>query len=242
MDNKSIARDSADKLLSDCRSRALGAIGGTSLATDLLPSSAAEAAVSSLMECVERSVKDELERHEEEIAFQAEVRAGMAELMPDYTCGDPDINTTEPVSESKWTRREVGWGGQGGGRGGRAVDLKRKVNVMLDRPSSKVHVVENFISEDECRAWEAAAGAHERVVGVSKRVYEYASRSLNLELARDVGQEDPTFAVHEGGTNDDSDDSDDDSDAIPNSPKFVPGDRVATVIFTLRNPEIGGRN
>jgi hypothetical protein len=88
----------------------------------------------SLGTCVEKGVAGEIEKAREEISFQADVRTTMADLMENYTCADETLNTTE-------SRRTEYWEG-------------RKVDVMLDRPAARVHLIENFVTPEECRAVE----------------------------------------------------------------------------------------
>ncbi len=82
-----------------------------------------------------------MELANEEIAFQAGVRKKMAEHYENYTCADYGMPSTEPVETTKWYFK----------------GKKRDVKVLLDRPSSKIHVVENFITPEECAAMEKEA-------------------------------------------------------------------------------------
>lgn len=100
-------------------------------------------AMNSLVRCVEGEVADTLSKANEELNFQAKVRTGMAEMMENYTCFDHDLESTEPLRDEKW-------------RGARD-HRSRDVHVMLDRPASKIMLVENFISEAECDAMAEAA-------------------------------------------------------------------------------------
>lgn len=96
-----------------------------------------------LVSCVEDRVARNLIQSHEEVAFQATVRKDMAAKLENYTCEDPNHPTSTPV------RTEV-WEG--------AKDHKaRPVLIMHDRPASKIHVVEQFIDQEECDAMEAAA-------------------------------------------------------------------------------------
>jgi hypothetical protein len=90
-----------------------------------------------LADCVKSGVAKEIEKANEEITFQAGVRKNMAGLLENYTCADEGLNTTEPRETLSWENR--------------------KVDVMIDRPASKIHVIRDFITEEECMAVEAAA-------------------------------------------------------------------------------------
>ena len=71
------------------------------------------------------------------MAFQAEIRKKIADSWENYTCADDAVNATTPKKETTWQGKKVG--------------------VMIDRPASKIHTIENFLTEDECKAVEAAA-------------------------------------------------------------------------------------
>jgi hypothetical protein len=127
-DSKSIAQKSATNLLSTCKESAT---------KQLADGQNAESILSSLTDCVKGGIAKEIERANEEITFQATVRKSMAGLLENYTCADEGLNTTEPRETRYWEGREV--------------------KVMIERPASKIHVVEDFITEEECRAVEEAA-------------------------------------------------------------------------------------
>ena len=127
-DSKSIAQKSASSLLTTCKESA---------SKKLLNGGNAETILDSLADCVKGGIAKEIEKANEEITFQAGVRKNMAGLLENYTCADEGLNTTEPREVEEWEGREV--------------------KIMIDRPASKIHVVENFITEEECRAVEEAA-------------------------------------------------------------------------------------
>lgn len=127
-DSKSIAQKSASSLLTTCKESA---------SKKLLNGANAETILDSLADCVKGGIAKEIEKANEEITFQAGVRKNMAGLLENYTCADEGLNTTEPREVEEWEGREV--------------------KIMIDRPASKIHVVENFITEEECRAVEEAA-------------------------------------------------------------------------------------
>jgi hypothetical protein len=102
-----------------------------------------KAAMDDLVTCVETGVASSLGKASEEITFQAGVRRKMAEQLENVTCADTTLDTSEPKEENIWR--------------GAADHRSRAVKIMLDRPTSRIHVIENFIGEEECRAMEAAA-------------------------------------------------------------------------------------
>lgn len=212
------------------------------------------ASMDDLVQCVEAGVADTLAKANEEIAFQANVRKGMAAFMENYTCTDPDMNTTEPVREENWI--------------GAKDNKKRFVKIMLDRPASKIHVIEDFISPEECVAMEEAAkpklhratvadgkggseysesrkamqagirvnwskeASGDHIAILSRRVYDYANHVLGLNI-EEHGQEDLMSIQYFGrGANDTSPDRytphcDGDCTGLPHKM----GTRMATVVM-----------
>lgn len=207
-----------------------------------------------LASCIEEGVAATLSRSNEEIAFQSQIRKGMAEKMENYTCADLTMETSEPVESTLW-------------RGSK--DAKpRQVKVMLDRPASKIHVVENFISAEECLAMEEAAkpklhratvadgkgGSHfsehrkakqagiavpwskeadgDHIAILSRRVYDYSEYVLGLGIT-EHGQEDLMSIQYFGrGENDTAPDRymphcDGDCTGLPHKD----GQRMATVVM-----------
>lgn len=128
--------DIASGTLTDCEAIALQTIQSTK---DHDPSSMIKA----MTKCVEEAVADKMIRASEEIKFQAQLRGDLAEKLENYTCADYDLPSSTPVRTEEWHHH--------------ASDHARKVDVLHDRSSSKIHVVQNFISEEECAAMEKAA-------------------------------------------------------------------------------------
>lgn len=145
-DNVSVARESAAVIIDECKKDALSKIE----AGEKDP----EDVVEFVSSCISDSVAVEMELANEEIAFQAGVRKKMAEHYENYTCADYDLPSTEPVETTKWYFK----------------GKKRDVKVLLDRPSSKIHVVDNFITPEECAAMEneAAKTLHRATVADGK--------------------------------------------------------------------------
>merc|ERR1719221_454058 len=123
-DSKSIASNAAAAILDDCNSAAKRALADDgSNAADVLES---------FDGCFRKGVTEEIEKANEEVSFQAGIRKTMAGTLERYACFDEKLNTTESDSDEYWEGR--------------------KVKVLVDRPASKVHVIEDFLTEDECRA------------------------------------------------------------------------------------------
>ena len=164
-----------------------------------------------LVKCVEGEVTQTLSRATEEINFQSKIRTGMAALMENYTCADPDVDTSEALRKENW-------------RGARDR-RRREVKVLMDRPASKIMYVSDFISPEECDAMARAAkpklhkatvadgkgGSHfsehrkamqagivvdwekehsgDDIAMLSRRVYDFTNHVLDLDI-KEHGQED----------------------------------------------------
>ena len=138
VDDQVKAQREAGELVKECQTKAK-----TRLVAAGTDASEIQASMDDLVKCVEVGVAETLARANEEIAFQANVRKGMAEFMENYTCADPDMESSEFIREETW------W---------KSKDHKpRNVKIMFDRPASKIHVVEDFISVEECEAMAKAA-------------------------------------------------------------------------------------
>lgn len=125
-DSKTIATNSAKSILGTCKTAVEGQLE-TNLDTISVTS-----ILDLISECVEKGIADEIEKANEEITFQASVRTDMGELLENYTCADATLNTTEPVRTEYWRDKKVG--------------------IMMERPSFKIHTIENFITPEECMA------------------------------------------------------------------------------------------
>ena len=101
------------------------------------------AAMEQLVRCVESSVSMELEKLGDEIAFQGSVRTNLAATLENFTCIDDGQSSTPDVGTHIWLSERD--------------EIPRTVHVKHQRAASRIHVIENFIREDECNAMEAAA-------------------------------------------------------------------------------------
>lgn len=136
-DNKIAAREEASDLVAKCQSEARQMMAEAGGSAD-----AAMEAMSVLSTCVENNIAKTLERANEEIAFQASVRKDVASHLENYTCADETLDTTEDLETRVWEHQN---------------GIKRTVHVKHERPASRIHVIENFISEEECQAMEESA-------------------------------------------------------------------------------------
>jgi len=124
-----------------------------------------------LVKCVEGEVTETLSKANEELNFQAKVRTNMAESMENYTCFDTALDTTEPLRTEHWRN---------------PVDRRnREVQVLLDRPASKIMFVKNFISPAECDAMMKAAerNLHKATVADGKGGSHYSEHRKALQAS-----------------------------------------------------------
>lgn len=258
MDDKIRAKKEAGELVNECQTNAKERLANAGTdATEI------QAAMDDLVQCVENGVAQTLEKANEEIAFQANVRKGMADFMENYTCTDTDLDTSDAVSEETWSMARDG--------------KPRPVKILIDRPASKIHVVERFISQQECDAMEQAAkpqlhratvadgkggsqmsehrkamqagitvdwskeDSGDHIAKLSRRVYDYTNHVLGLGI-EEHGQEDLMSIQYFGrGVNDTTPDRytphcDGDCVGLPHKH----GTRMATMVMYCTVPEVGG--
>ncbi|KAL7476262.1 hypothetical protein ACHAW6_002140 [Cyclotella cf. meneghiniana] len=247
-DTKTIAEKSASKLLESCRADAK---------SHLLHSPHDAASIlERLSSCVQSGVAVEIEKANEEIQFQSDIRMDMAELLEEYTCADETLNTTEAKATTSW-------------RG-------KTVRVLLDRPAAKIHYVEEFVTEDECAAVhedvegrlkdatvaDGAGGSEldesrkakqagievdwdeeengDLIARLSRRVYDYTNHVLPMLDIDEEGQENLMSIQYFGrGRDDDAPDRymahcDGDCDGF----KFKNGERMATMVMYCDIPKV----
>ena len=90
-----------------------------------------------LSDCYEERATALFQTQNEELAFQAELRTSLSSQLENKTCADPTMETSEPLYTTEWEDYHV--------------------QILHDRPSSQIHVIEHFISPEECAAIQDAA-------------------------------------------------------------------------------------
>ena len=95
------------------------------------------------------------------VNIETKTRLGMADKLENYTCADPNLPTTTPIGTTTWTHNGI----------------ERDVLVMHNRTASKIHVIKNFITTEECDAVHAAANPilHKATVADGKGGSEYSA-------------------------------------------------------------------
>ncbi|CAB9508572.1 Prolyl 4-hydroxylase [Seminavis robusta] len=94
-----------------------------------------------MLSCVEGKTAETLEQLSERVSTETRLREHMSGNLENYTCADEKIETTVAEKFKDWEHQNV----------------TRKIHLLHERKASKIHLVENFISPEECAAIEAAA-------------------------------------------------------------------------------------
>jgi len=105
--------------------------------------------MSFLYECASEKVSNSLVELNKGVSLQARERQSVAGLLENYTCTNPDAPASPDLYPAhNWTSPHPL----------RYHDPPTiRVHVKHDRHASRVHVLENFIDEEECQAMEDAA-------------------------------------------------------------------------------------
>jgi len=98
-------------------------------------------ALRKLRSCVKGVVANELKDVRDKIRYQSELREHLADSWENYTCADNDLETSKAIKTKTWIHKGIG----------------RQVSVLHNKTRSKIHVVSNFISDEECQAMQEAA-------------------------------------------------------------------------------------
>ena len=149
VDNKIKAKKSASDLIKECQQKAqdkLSSNDGSADNTQLI--------MDEMLACVENGVAVSLEQVNEEIAFQASVRKDIAATLENYTCVDDSLNSTADLTTALWNSPVTSNQGLDSRN---SIPVSYQVHFKHDRVASKIHVIEQFITPEECAAMEALA-------------------------------------------------------------------------------------
>lgn len=118
-----------------------------------------------LADCVAEPVSEKLVALNEDISFQTKTRLELGNLLENYACAIP---MSEDVSTEEWEHRD---------------GTIRTVHVKHDRPASRIHVVANFIDEEECQAMDdaAAKSLHKATVADGKGGSRYSDNRKAMQ-------------------------------------------------------------
>lgn len=191
--------------------------------------------------CIQNSVNETMEEKKEEIDFQAQVRSKLGERLTVYACSDVNATTTESLENTTWS-----------------FDGKRyPVKVLLDRPASKIKLIEKFVSAEDCKAAEKAIkmkkvndnGLQAKKGGVAfpkeesddselsqlaARIYTYVEEELDADL--EVEDREELFMFHYQGKKKKPDHYEPHCDGKCDGSDVEHGDRIATIIMYCEVP------
>jgi 2OG-Fe(II) oxygenase superfamily len=94
-----------------------------------------------LVECLTNETASAFMIKNEYLGFQKDLRKQISDVAENYTCANPNLHTSKPIEVRTWTNNGV----------------IREVGILHQRPSSQIHIIHDFISQDECDAIEKAA-------------------------------------------------------------------------------------
>ena len=100
-----------------------------------------------IVDCLEQKTTDLFVLFNEELAFQRELRRTVANLNENYTCADPTRTTTPAKRNTTWSYQDSN----------RDPLVERQVRILHEHTASQIHVIEDFISPEECAAIQKAA-------------------------------------------------------------------------------------
>jgi hypothetical protein len=93
--------------------------------------------------CVKKGLASTLRMGNAEVAFAQTVTQSTASGMENFTCSDPNRGSSPDVETRAWRSEKDG--------------KTRAVRVKLERPTSRIHVIEEFAYQEECDAMQDAA-------------------------------------------------------------------------------------
>jgi hypothetical protein len=188
--------------------------------------------------CIMNTVNTTLEEKQDEIDFQAQVRSKLGERLKVYACSDVNATTSESIENTTW-----------------AFERKKyNVKVLLERPTSKIQLIENFVTNEECLAAENAIntekvndnGLTAKKGGVvfpndesllskmAGRIYTYVEEALDADL--EVNDREELFMIHYVGNEKKPAQYEPHCDGKCDGSDVEEGDRIATVIIYCEVP------
>jgi len=149
---------------SSCRQQAQGSLLGLYSHDGSAPSSSvALRALDGFTSCLAENVTHTLQQINHDLSLEEiEIRRNMAAQLENYTCADANLPTTAPLYTIPWTHE--------------LTNVTFSVGIVHERQHSKIHVLENFISREECAAIEEAGKAtlHKATVADGKGGSQYS--------------------------------------------------------------------
>lgn len=134
-DGEDVLKDSSagKKVVNDCKATAAARLAS--------PAVNATKVFHDMATCVESGLARLLETKNNELAIEEKDRRELADKLENYTCADDSLSTSPPLEIRQWQHNGT----------------VRNVHVLHERRASQIHVLQDFISEEECAAIEKAA-------------------------------------------------------------------------------------
>lgn len=252
-DSNSIAQEATSSIISTCEDRVRHQIEAGRMA--------AGEVMDAFSSCAQPLVARQIEKFNQEIKEQSDLRMNIGGQWEEYTCAEFDLPTTSPKSIHSWNYQ----------------GKQHAVGVLLDRDEAKIHFIKNFITPEECAAIEAAAaptlhkatvadgsgGSHlqksrkamqagvhvpwereadgDPIASVARKLYAYINEATGYNIQID-GQEDLMSIQYFGrGLNDPEPDRYmPHCDGQCDGQKFQDAGRVATMVMYCKAPLKGG--
>jgi len=96
-------------------------------------------------DCITVGLAPKIKAYEDEVEFERALRLESANIGENFTCVNTDLESSPDVDTEDWLSEKDG--------------MTRTVHKKLERPASKIHVVSNFASDEECAAMEEEASS-----------------------------------------------------------------------------------
>lgn len=96
-----------------------------------------------LHDCITVGLAPRIKASIDEVEFERSLRVEASNIAENFTCVNTELESSPDVVTEEWTSEKDG--------------ARRTVHKKLERTASKIHVVENFASPDECKAMEDEA-------------------------------------------------------------------------------------
>jgi len=93
--------------------------------------------------CITIGLAPSIKASEDEVEFDRTLRLESANIGENFTCVNTDLESSPDVATEDWLSEKDG--------------MTRTVHKKLERPASKIHVISNFASDEECAAMEEEA-------------------------------------------------------------------------------------
>ena len=96
-----------------------------------------------LHDCITVGLAPRIKASIDEVEFERTLRLEASNIAENFTCVNVGLESSPDVITEDWMSSKD--------------NVTRTVHVKLDRPASRIHVVENFASPDECGSMETEA-------------------------------------------------------------------------------------